>query len=191
MELKTERLAEIIESIISDKDFHEAFDITRENSSGSIWLIGGFLYKNIANALYGSNKSTKDFDFIVEKEKNNLILPEGWKITKNHFDNPKFTNREKQIDFIPLDKIYYIKANNLTPSIDNFLEGGGLNIHCIAYDILKKELLGKAGIKALEERTISAYNLKMLEHARELYGKTPNEQIKKKAEELGFGFQLV
>lgn len=81
--------------------------------------------------------------------------------------------------------------NSLTPSIYNFLEGGGLNIHCIAYDLLERDIIGDVGIKALEEKVIAAYNLEMLRYGTSLYGKDPNDAIIKKAEELGFRAQLI
>jgi hypothetical protein len=192
MKLFTERLREIINnSILPDKNFQEALEIVRKNSSGKIWLVGGFLYKNLAHYLYGSKKSTKDFDLIAENSNSKLILSENWRIKKNHFDGLKFVNREKQIDFMPLNNLYYIKINNLNPCIDNFLEGGGLNIHCLVYDILGKEIFGDVGIRALEQKVISGYNLKMLEYGARKYGKTSNEIIKTKAEELGFRAQLI
>ncbi len=192
MNLSNQRLIEIIDNlIIPDKDFQEALDIAKENSSGKIWLIGGFLYKNLAYSLYGSKKSTKDFDLIVENTNDKIILPENWIKRENNFFSPKFINGEKQIDFIPLSNIYYIKTKGLVPCINNFLKGGGLNIHCLAYDILNKEIFGDVGIKALEQKIISAYNLEMLQYGARKYGKTPNEMIKTKAEELGFNAQLI
>lgn len=192
MELPNEKLIEIINnSILPDKDFQEALDIARANSSGKIWLIGGFLYKNLAHSLYGSKKSTKDFDLIVEKANSRLVLPENWIAKENHFSSPKFISGGKQIDFIPLSNIYYIKTKSLVPCINNYLEAGGLNIHCLAYDILEKKVLGSIGIKALEQRIISVYNLEMLEHQARIYGKIPNEIIKTKAEELGFEAQFI
>ena len=163
----------------------------KDNSFGKIWLVGGFLYKNIASSLYSSQKSTKDFDLVVEEAKSNLLLPEGWKITTNHFDGIKFVNGKKKIDFMPLANLYYIKNNHLSHCINNFLEGGGLNIHCLAYDILGEKVVGDVGIKALEDKVISAYNLEMLEYGARLYGKTSNEVIRQKAKELGFKAQLI
>ncbi|MFZ1971076.1 MAG: hypothetical protein WAU65_02770 [Candidatus Nanoarchaeia archaeon] len=189
---QSERLIEIINSsILLDEDFQEALKIVKDNSFGKIWLVGGFLYKNIASSLYSSQKSTKDFDLVVEEAKSNLILPEGWKITTNHFDGIKFVNGKKEIDFMPLANLYYIKNNHLSHCINNFLEGGGLNIHCLAYDILGEKVVGDVGIKALEDKVISAYNLEMLEYGARLYGKTSNEVIRQKAKELGFEARLV
>lgn len=192
MNLSREKLIDIIKnSILPDKDFQEALDIVRENSSGKIWLIGGFLYKNLAHSLYGSKKSTKDFDLIIENANTELVLPENWVEKENHFGSPKLINGEKQIDFIPLSNLYYIQTKNLVPCINNFLEGGGLNIHCLSYDIFGKEILGDIGIKSLEQKIISVYNLEMLEYGAKIYEKTPNEIIKTKAEELGFRAQLI
>lgn len=74
------KLTEIVDGeIFSDLDFQEALEIGRKNSHGKIWLIGGFLYKNLAHSLYGSKKSTKDFDLVIEDPKSNLVLPRGGK----------------------------------------------------------------------------------------------------------------
>jgi hypothetical protein len=189
MEILREKLVEIVNSLIlPDKDFQEALDIVKDNSSGKIWLIGGFLYKNLAHVLYGSNKSTKDFDLMVEKANYKLTLPKNWEIKKNHFDGLKFVNKIKQIDFIPLERICYCEG---CPSIDNFLQSGGLNIHSLAYDIFNNEIFGEVGIKALEQKIITSYNLRVLEEGTSRYGKTPNDMIKEKAKELGFEAQLV
>jgi hypothetical protein len=192
MELTADLLSDIIHNqILNDENFNEALELVRKNSSGSIWLIGGFLYKNIAHALYGSPKSTKDFDFVIEKAKDNLALPEGWIRISNHFNGIKFVSSGSQIDFIPLADLYYIKANNLKPSIDNFLDGGGLNIHGLVYDLTEERVFGSIGLNALEQRTISAYNLPMLKHAARLYGRTPNQIIRTKADELNFQAVLL
>jgi hypothetical protein len=168
--------------ILPDKNFQEALGIARNNSYGKIWLIGGFLYKSLVH------KPSKDFDIVVEEAKSSLIVPEGWERRINHFKGIKLVNGKKEIDFMPLADTYYIKTKNLIPSIDNFLEGAGLNIHCLAYDILDKKIIGDAGIRSLEDKTVSAYNREMLEYGASLYGKTPNEMIKQKAEELGFRY---
>jgi hypothetical protein len=197
MKLSNKILLDIVNNLIlPDKDFQKALKLTKANSSGKIWLIGGFLYKNLAHSLYGSRKSTKDFDLIVEYPNDKIILPDDWKITKNHFNNNKLISNQMQIDFIPLTDLAlpknpYSYEKNPIPSINHFLESGGLNIHCIAYDIFDKKIIGDVGIKALEEKIISAYNLEMLEYGPKKYEKTPNDIIKKKAEELGFEYKLV
>jgi hypothetical protein len=189
MELLHKKLVEIVQNLIlPNKDFQEALEIVRKNSSGKIWLVGGFLYKNLAYYLYGSKKSTKDFDLVVENSNDELILPENWLIKKNHFDGLKFVNGEKQIDFIPLARICYCEGSL---NIENFLKSGGLNIHSLAYDIFDNKILGEVGIKALEQKIITSYNLEVLEEGTRRYGRTSNDMIKSKAEELGFKAQLI
>ena len=63
--------------------------------------------------------------------------------------------------------------------------------HSFAYDIFNNEILGEVGIKALEQKIIASYNLKVLEEGTRRYGRTPNDLIKTKAEELGFKAQLT
>ena len=190
MTLTKESLLDIVkERILEDEGFKEALEITRINSSGKIWLIGGFLYKNLVDALYGTcSKPAKDFDLIVEKANKRIVLPVGWKKKMNNFGNPRFFNGELEIDFIPLESIYYIKRNKLEPRIENFLVGVPLNIHFLVYDIFKKEIFGDIGIKALEEKVVKVYNKKMADCCARKYNKTADAMVKEKAEALGFKY---
>ncbi|HLD05561.1 MAG TPA: hypothetical protein VJG90_07610 [Candidatus Nanoarchaeia archaeon] len=45
--------------------YEEALEIVRKNSTGKIWIIGGFVARNIAYQLYGHPEPNSDFDFIV------------------------------------------------------------------------------------------------------------------------------
>ncbi len=109
MRIKKSALIEIVKKrVLLDENFQEALEITRVNSSGKIWLIGGFLYKNLVEELYGTcKKHTKDFDLIVERANESIILPAGWKSETNTFGNPKLFNGGSEIDFIPLKDIYF------------------------------------------------------------------------------------
>jgi len=192
MILTSRCLSEIFSEITKDDEsFWQAVDIARKNSSGKMWLIGGYLYKNLAHYLYGSKRSTKDFDLVVERANEDLVLSRGWHFTTNRFDNPKFSNGKLEFDFIPLEKIYYIVANGLEPSIENYFDGAPLNIHCFAYDIDERKVFGEVGVRALEERVVKVHNLNMLKYGAEKYNMTVNEMIKEKAEELGFKAEFV
>jgi len=192
MKLSREILSRAFQQIAAeDKDFQLTSEIVRQNSSGKIWLIGGFLYKNLTHILYNFGRSAKDFDFIVEKANPHTILPEGWQQETNTFGNPKLFNKGLKIDFIPLEGVYYIRKNRLKPCIANYFAGAPFNIHCLAYDIKEQKVIGIAGIKALEERVVRAHNLEMLEYGARMYQTTPNDMIRKKASELGFKAELI
>jgi len=188
MKLTRKDLLSIVkDKILSDNDFKEALEITRRNSSGKIWLIGGFLYKNLVDGLYGTcKKPAKDFDLIVERTNKQLILPDGWKRVTNTFGNPKLFNEENEIDFIPLKNIYYIKKNKLEPTINNYFKSVPFNIHYLIYDIFADGLSGKIGVRALEEKTVAVHNLEMAKYGAKKYHTTINKMIREKAEALGF-----
>jgi len=192
MKLTKKSLLMIVkEKILRDESFTDALEITRKNSFGKIWLIGGALYKTLVQGLYRTGKTTKDFDLIVEKARKQLVLPAGWQRNKNRFGNPKFFNGELEIDFIPLEEIYYIKKNKLEPRIENFLAGVPLNIHFLVYDILDDRIFGDVGIKALEEKVVRVYNLKMANYCARKYNKTVDTMVKEKARDLGFKADLI
>ena len=180
--------------IIYDKDYTEALTIIRQNSmEGNIWLIGSYIYKNLANVSYSSGEiKTKDLDFIVENPNSELALPNNWKLSQNRFGNPKFVREDRfDIDFIPLENIYQIVKRKQEPSIKNFLIGVPLNIHCFAYECNSNKLLGEAGIQSLMEKVVAVNDLEMAQDAAKLYDTTVNEMIRKKSQELGFKAEYV
>src|SRR3989338_10843972 len=103
----------------SDK-FLEAGVLATQNTHGKVWLIGGFVYKNLAHLLYDTPPAEGDLDFIIEQPAK-LILPPYWKERKNRFGNPKLISLEFSIDYVPLQEVHYIKSNKLEPTIENYL----------------------------------------------------------------------
>jgi hypothetical protein len=189
--LTLEYLSESFKELVSsDADFHEACEIVRQNSSGRRWMIGGFLYRNLVNILYGTEKPAKDFDFIIETSNPEIVLSESWSQSQNRFGNPKFKGRF-EIDLVPLSNVYSIAQRQLPPKIEHFLDGTPFNIHSLVYDIDEETVQGEIGREALEKRVFEVNNLEMALAHVELYKTTLNEMIKTKAAELGFRPALI
>lgn len=166
--------------------FREALEIVKSNSSGKIWLIGGFVYRTIASQLYGTPKPAVDFDFIVEKAVECFTLPESWSLEQNRFGNPKFVHGHNSIDYVPLDKVCSITSRALSPTIENYLSGVPLTVQSIAYDVYGDKVIGEIGIDALKRRVIEINNLHFAEYAASKKGISVEEMIKQKAESLRF-----
>ena len=191
MKLKTEQLTEIFKEVIQDRQAQQAIDIVRRNSEGKIWIIGRFVYKSLATKLYGKPAAqSKDYDFIVEQPNSQIVLPDGWTRTLNHFGNPKFVG-DFQIDFVPLKMVYSILKRKFPPSIENYLNGTPLNIQSIAYDIAEEKVIGDVGISALERRVVAVNNSDMAKDIAWVFCRGVDEMIKEKAEELDFKAMLV
>jgi hypothetical protein len=183
--------------IVCEKDdlYLEALDLERANSHpGRIWLIGSFVYKTLANHLYGSAKPVKDFDFIVEHPRAFLNLPSfDWFLTQNRFGNPKIESKtnETKIDFVPLDNVFSITKRGPSPTIENYLTGTPLNIQAIAYDVDSHSLSGYMGIESIKHKIVRVNDFEMAEKAAIMYGVALNKIIKNKADDLGFKAELV
>ncbi len=167
-------------------EYREALEIVRANASGKIWLIGGFIFRSIAEQLYGVQRTGVDLDFIVENPASEFNLPEGWKITYNRLGNPKFVNGPKEIDFVPLGNIYSIKQRGLEPKIEHYLTGVPLTIQSIAYDIEEGRLIGERGFNALRRRVVEVNHFGFALYGAEKKELSLNEMIREKAESLGF-----
>ncbi len=175
-----------LDGVKDNKEFYKAIELVKYNSSGKIWLIGGFLYRTIASQLYGAPKPEVDFDFILETATEYLTLPEGWSIQQNRFGNPKFVNGKTSIDYVPLNKVYSITSRNLSPTIDNFLTGVPLTIQSIAYDVSESKVIGEVGIDALRRRVVEVNEVHFAEYAAHKKSISVEEMIRRKAESLRF-----
>ncbi len=152
-----------LKAVKDNEDFQEAIDIIRRNSQKDSWLIGGFVYRNIASSLYGTEKAKADLDFIIEKSPDKILVPRYWKKRLNKYGNPKlFRNDGLEIDFVPLENVSSILRRHLKPSIENFLTGTPLTIQSIAYDIKNNCTQGNIGIKALLDKTVAVNDFEQM-----------------------------
>ncbi len=189
MNLTPEYLSEIFREI-SERDFcfNEALSIVRQNCQGRIWLIGGFLYKNLASIIYQDKiAKLKDIDFLVENRERyeNLALPEGYEASHSRFAGIKIEGRLK-IDVIEIEHFWPAAINFVEPTIENFLFYAPLNIQSIAYDVFEKRIIGDIGIKAIEKRAIKVNNENSADFCSRIMGKTTIEMMLEKAKELQF-----
>ena len=195
-----EKLTEYLDH---SREYAAALEIVRKNSRGNIWLMGGMVYRPLANFLYGTPVPPIDLDFIVDQGHdhegeygdiyscNDIHLPEGWSITKSRYADARFFTNPKnslslKIDVVQLKNFHSIQSRNLLPTIENFLSGTPLTIQSIAYDIDKKEIMGNVGLSALLERKVGVHYLneaRYFAHKRKI---DLHEMIRQKAASLGF-----
>lgn len=176
----------LLTSLNRDDLFNTALDITRGNSYGKLWLIGGYLYKTLIRNLYGLSVFEADFDFLVESPSSGVVVPDDWKIMRNKFGNPEFVKGNITIDFVPLKTFYSICMYRLEPTIENYLNTVPLTVQSIAFEVNDRMLIGDVGISAIRSKTVGANDLNLLEIAANMKGISVNDLIRNKAETLGF-----
>lgn len=167
-------------------EFQEAIEVIRQNSVGDFWLIGGFVYRTLAQEMYGVPRPSVDLDFIVETPVRKPFLPMGWTAGTNSFGNPKFVNGGRSVDYVPLENVFSIRNRRLKPTIANFLSGVPLNVQSIAYDVNANQVIGETGIDAVVGQYVAVYDLFFAEYAAKKKGKTVEQMLKDKAESLKF-----
>lgn len=194
MRLTSEYLSKAFQDITKrDFCFNEALNIVKQNCHGRIWLIGGYLYKNLVRFLYPECEAkAKDLDFLVEgKEMNyNMVIPNGWRIETSKFGCTRLIGNSK-IDIIDIEEFYPISAYGVSPTINNFLIYSPLNIQSIAYDVFEKKVLGDIGIHALEKKIIAVNNSEMVSDYSKILNYVSFLKLKEEADELGFKAELV
>jgi hypothetical protein len=172
-------------------EFSEAVGIVKRNARGSIWLIGGFVYRSIVEELYGTPLTPDvDFDFIVESPAQEFTLPPNWEVAINSYGNPKFRGPNFEIDLIPLKQIHSITRRGIEPTIENFLSGTPLTVQAIAFDVTNNRVIGEIGISAIKEKRVGVNNLAQTNHSARLKGKSVEELVKDVADSLRFQAEL-
>jgi hypothetical protein len=129
------KLAEMFKPFLENLAFKETLSLVEQNSQGKIWIIGGFLYKNLASALYGITPYEYDIDFIVEHKNKELKKVDGWNIVNNSYLNPNYVRDTCKMSFTDIHNAIRVSGIR-NPTIENFILDTPLNVQSIAYDIL-------------------------------------------------------
>lgn len=168
------RLAQLLKEYLATRpEYTEAFQIVRRNSIGKIWLIGGFVFRSLAQTLYGAAPPKKDVDFLVESLRDPLKLPREWSVEENLYGNPKLRKGDLAVDVVPLTNILLFRERNRKPSIMSYLAIVPLTVQSIAYDTAAEALIGEVGMASILNRTVGVHNPNSLERKCETT-KNPN-----------------
>jgi hypothetical protein len=171
--------------------YSQALEIGRKNSTGGIWLIGGFVFRNIVKGVYDTPvTSDVDFDFIVDGLPNEYALEAEWSYSTNSYGNPKLIGGKYEIDLIPLKAVHSITRREVAPTIKNFLTGTPLTIQSIVYDVNNNCLVGEIGLNAIRTRTVAINNPEQAIHSARLKGISVSELVTNVAKSLQFDYQL-
>lgn len=170
-----------------NKEFKDVLRIVSLNNKGKTWLIGGFVFRNLANIIYSSTtKHESDIDVLISDFPKKFCTIKGWSIKKNRFGNPKFIKGHRTIDLVPIKNVSQIVRMQLKPSINNYLKYVPFNIQSIAYDLNNKKLLGKIGKDALLRKKIAVNNMEQAKIYLSKKGLSSKEWISQKIKELNF-----
>ena len=178
--------------LMDNPNFREALMVACENSRGKLWLIGGSVFRTLANIMYGTPIPDKtDFDFVVEELEKTAVCREkdGWRLELNHYKNPKLIKGDLSVDLVPLATVHSIVRRGCEPTIENFLTGTPLNIQSVVYDCARRQIMGEIGIKALQTKTVAVNDPIQATYHAERKNTTVAELLKKYASELHFAYE--
>lgn len=182
-------LEEKIKPYLQDPFFIEDLELVRQNSKGKIWLMGGFLYKNLASFLYGGTAYNYDIDFIVEERNDALKEILGWKIETNSYGVQNYIREGHRMSFTDIKKVIRVSGLN-NPSIEEIVDGTPLNVQAMAYSLDDQIIIGEKGIAALNSKIVKVNSRNEAEFYAERKGKKLVDIIIEKAKELNFDYEL-
>ena len=183
-----EPTADFLKNASTRKAFHDVISIVLSNidAEEEIYLIGGTVYRTLAQEWYGIVPPDCDFDFLISKPLARLIVPNTYVVKTNKHGNPKLVSNKISIDFVPLNTVHSIKTRELEPTLENYLTGVPLTVQSIAYDVKNKRIIGNIGLRALQERSVKINNPAEFAYYCEMKNKKPQDIIREKAESLSF-----
>lgn len=178
-----------------NEQFEEAYEIVKKNSKGNIWVIGGYFYRNLAKIIYGEESVRMppilDIDFLLEGQVREVYAPTDWKLKMTDYGNIYFEQENKRIDLNDLQNLHSIRVRNLKPTIVHFLTGVPFNIQSMVFDCDEQRVVGrKAGFYAMQNRVLKVNNHDIAKIDAKMKGRTIEDMLKKKADELGFKYMF-
>lgn len=165
--------------------FLEMLDLVQQNSKGKIWIMGGFIYRNMVATLYGGNLYDYDIDFLVAEKNPTLKEVSGWKIEVNGYGNPNYVRDKNKMSFTDIRKAIRVSGIQ-NPTVEQFIEETPFTIQSIAYDLEEKKIIGEKGIRAISQRILEINNKDQAEFYAKKKGRSVEEILEEKARELGF-----
>lgn len=186
----------LCEAITTDKEVRQAIRLVEENSSGKIYLVGGYVFRTIAEKWYDTHPERTDIDIIVENLAAQIALSErrkaeGWNVRTNSFGHPKFFCQNLVVDCWPLSETSQIKRKEQTSTLRNYLSGTPLTVQSIVYDLLEEVVIGEVGMRALLEKTVRVNDLEQAQLAAQRKDMTLEQYVRWKAKGIGFAPILV
>lgn len=153
-----------LKGIEGNLKFNEALEIARRNSrEGGLWVIGGTVFRTIVQELYGvEGEESYDFDFIIENpvRREEVVLPTGWSVVETGLGSLRFMHRTMQVDFVSLCDAMHSSDSprvlvNREERLQSYFKRTPLTVQSIAYDVLRRSIVGDIGIRAILEKTIA------------------------------------
>lgn len=183
--LQRQDLSKIFSECLKYPAFQEILNLVKINSEGKIWVIGGFVYRNIAAKLNGCAPYDHDIDFIVEKKNETLKEVDGWHIENNDYNNPNYVNNRHRTSFTELGKVHRTSGNKVR-SINDYVLETPFNVQSIAYDLETGNLIGEKGVRGLIDKTVKINCFGEAKYYAKIKNKPLNQIIQERAQELGF-----
>lgn len=180
--MNAKQLTELFYQIITEYNIQEILDILSKNTSGNLYLVGGFIYRTLALKQQGRNLDTlPDLDFVTDSIHVQNI-PSDWVMGRNKYGGMKLKTNLFSIDIDEFKHHININHLKLPYTIDSYFISVPLNIQSIAYDVRNKKLIGEIGINSLNRKLIGVNNLEIFNLERE----KRIQKIIDKAKDLNF-----
>lgn len=192
-----ELYTEVFRDFLSETpEFGDFLNIATDHSRGRIWVMGGFIYRNIMEYLYGKlpEKQFVDIDFLVENytRGREIKRPRGWEQELSHHGNLVFSKADgtHRISISSLKNFHSLVRRGLPPNIRHFYTGTPLDIQSITYDCDQGIVYGRRGINSISKRKIGVNNLEETKYEAGRRKISLERFVRQRAEELNFDYSL-
>ncbi len=196
----------VMDRIVLEPEWPKALEVARGNARGELWLVGGKVYRTLAEALHGkvAGASKCDFDFLATDKTAMPMVPkrgdddrpmmlgrqDSWEVSDRparlgtmDIGTRKFRlNGRDLVDLLTLD---LPRRRGTTADIDGYFRTVPFDVQAIAIDVATGRIFGP-GIEAVRSRRVSVNNEQEFTAYSERAGSLPKDLLEERSWSLGF-----
>lgn len=180
-----------ISLIENDPAYQDAIEIIQAVCVGQIWLIGGYLYRQLATLQHGEkvpliNRDPLDIDFLCQSVQKNFKVPAVWELSKNAWGNLSFSRDGVKVDLIIMKNLHPFLDRKDMPTVDEFLAQTPVTVNSMAMDTRKRKIIGDVGWEAVQNKVVSVHNASEARYLANMSGIQEKYLVRKTAKSLHF-----
>ncbi len=188
--------AQVMAAVRKDDRWQAILDVVRANATGQkLWLVGGKVYRTLAEILHGKSAGAwdADFDFLAEDKTQVPLAPyadSSWRV----HDQPvpaysaEVGARKFEVNGRELADLLTFRLPARTQnerSLDGYFATVPLNVQAVAIDLDSERLLGP-GIAAIREKSVAVNHEEWAKASAKRAGATVDDLVTQRAISLGF-----
>lgn len=173
--------------------WHEhVWPMVRHNAEPPYYLVGGAITRTIINRLYGAGLPIRNYDTAVGELATAPTFSNGWVLKQNSYGNWKVVSEQLNVHVDVWPFYDWVRNENFCiQTIQDAVSTVPMNFQAVAYDIVNQRLhYHPAFAQSITDRCVRVLYRSQFELNCSIAKVEPEQNLKYRAERLGFRFEL-